>query len=85
MIYTPIITFFIIAMAVSVGCSMTHDFEPQFEEHDLVRLNSNYDEIPSGSEGTIVYSYTDTLFEVEFYLNGSTITRTVDSTLLDLV
>lgn len=85
MIYAPIITFLVITIAVSLGCAMTHEYEPEFEEHDLVRLNSNYDEIPAGTEGTIVYSYTDTLFEVEFYLNGSTITRTVDSILLNLV
>lgn len=37
------------------------------EEIDVVRLIRDYENIPAGTEGTIVYKYNDSAFEVEFF------------------
>lgn len=36
------------------------------EEIDVVRLTKEYENIPAGTEGTIVHKYNDSVFEVEF-------------------
>ena len=44
------------------------------KEMDCVRLIRNFEDLPSGTEGTIVLAYDGSNFEVEFFdNNGDTI------------
>lgn len=54
------------------------------KELDVVRLTANFNDLPVGTEGTIVLEYDGTNFEVEFFVsNGDTIG--VFSTTIDVL
>ena len=44
------------------------------KELDIVRLVQEFQDIPVGTEGTIVHKYDDSMYEVEFFRkDGSTL------------
>ncbi|MBO5924970.1 MAG: DUF4926 domain-containing protein [Clostridia bacterium] len=57
------------------------------KELDVVKITQDYENIPSGAEGTIVYEYDGKAFEVEFFdTNGDTLdVVTTPAELLELV
>lgn len=56
----------------------------EMKELDVVRLTANFNDLPVGTEGTIVLEYDGTNFEVEFFVsNGDTIG--VFSTTIDVL
>ena len=57
------------------------------KELDVVKLKQDYENIPSGTEGTIVCEYDGKAFEVEFFdSNGDTLdVVTTPTELLELV
>ncbi|MCR5662953.1 MAG: DUF4926 domain-containing protein [bacterium] len=56
-------------------------------EMDIVRLTADFEELPAGTEGTIVTEYDGTHFEVEFFDDdGDTIgVFTIPADILELV
>lgn len=57
------------------------------KELDVVKLTQDYENIPSGTEGTIVCEYDGKAFEVEFFdANGDTLdVVTTPAELLELL
>ncbi len=57
------------------------------KELDVVKLTEVFNNLPAGTEGTIVLEYDDKAFEVEFFdANGNTIdVLTVPVELLELI
>ena len=49
------------------------NFYPGFEELDIVVSTVQIDEIPPGTEGTIVHVHDDDMYEVEFFEDGNTL------------
>jgi hypothetical protein len=45
--------------------------------HDIIRTKTDLPNIPKWSEGTIIFVYRDGVYEVEFIINGETITETI--------
>jgi hypothetical protein len=46
-------------------------------EHDVIILKTDTDGIPRGTKGTIVFVYSNGVYEVEFMVNGKSVTETL--------
>jgi PKD repeat protein len=46
-------------------------------EHKIVFLNAEINGIPTLTKGTIVFEYSTGVYEVEFTVNGKTVTETL--------
>jgi hypothetical protein len=46
-------------------------------EHKVVEIKSDFNGIPKGTKGTIVFEYSVGVYEVEFMVNGKTVTETL--------
>jgi hypothetical protein len=47
------------------------------DEHKIVVLKTEINGIPTGTTGTIIFEYSKGVYEVEFIINGKSITETL--------
>jgi hypothetical protein len=46
-------------------------------EHTIVILKEDINKIPKGTKGTIIFEYSKGVYEVEFIINGKSVTETL--------